>query len=74
MEMILEPGGVIPHEILADIGANEKEPLNIIKSKLGIIIMKQSTTLTDLLSNLVKTDNSDWDEMEYSQYLLERSK
>lgn len=48
----------------------------VIKRSAGIIILKKTSTLTDMLTNLIpvgKKSSRDWKEEEYSEYLSERS-
>lgn len=70
----LEKGGRLPSQLLHELHIKEKEPLTVIHGKIGIIIIKQKTNLTDFLTDLVTTKYTKWDESEYSQYLLKRTK
>lgn len=73
-KITLGPGGRIPHRFLDELDIKGKEPLTVVHSTMGIIFIRHSKTLTDLLSHLVETKNTKWDESEYSEYLLGRTR
>lgn len=64
----------IPKAVLDKSGLGGEKAVRVIYGKMGIIIMRTSTTLTDMLSGLIDITTPDWDENEYAQYLLERNK
>jgi len=60
-------------DIIRKLGLND---VFVVKRNIGIIIMKKSFTLTDMLSNLIpvsEKSEKEWKESEYAEYLLSRS-
>ncbi len=60
-------------DIIRNLGLND---VFVVKKNIGIIIMKKSFTLTDMLSDLISVSEKskkEWKESEYAEYLLSRS-
>lgn len=73
-KITLQKDGRLPPHLLHELHIKEKEPLTVIHGKIGIIIIKQKANLTDFLSDLVDTKHRKWDESEYADYILKRTK
>lgn len=72
-QIVLGTGGTLPPRLLSKLRIQEKEPLTLISGKEGFLLLKKDATLTDMLSHLLSPDDSDWDESEYGEYLLQRT-
>lgn len=72
MEVPLGPKTHLPTSIFKDMGIKDHEKVILIVRKTGLIVMKKTSNLTDMLVGLVETKNKEYDKSEYSEYLLER--
>lgn len=68
----LGPETKIPTKIFREMGITKKEKFTLITGKKGFILLRDSLTLTDMLTGLVKTKNKEWDKSEYLEYLASR--
>ncbi|ODS38875.1 MAG: hypothetical protein A7316_06815 [Candidatus Altiarchaeales archaeon WOR_SM1_86-2] len=72
MEVSLGPKTTLPRSVFKDMGISKREKVILIVRKTGLIAMKKTSNLTDMLVGLVETKNKEYDKSEYSEYLLDR--
>jgi len=72
MEVPLGPNTSLPTQVFEDMGITDTENVTLIVRKTGLMVIKKTSNLTDMLVGLVDAKNKEYDKSEYSEYLLDR--
>ena len=74
MEVPLGPKICLPESVFKYMGISDNEKVTLIVRKTGLMIIKKTSNLTDMLVGLVETKDKDeeYDKSEYTEYLLDR--